>query len=208
MSKSGTVKFFNEVKGFGFIEQDDGGEDLFAHRNNLGDGNNLVEGDKVTYDEQMDQQKGKLLAVDIRGGTGGQGGGKSGGKGFGGFDGGKGGGKGFGGKGGFDGGKGYGGGGKGFDDGKGKGKGKGKKPQPNTVFVGGLSWATTTDMLSEHFQECGEIIYAGVMTDRDTGRSRGFGKIEFGSYDEMQYAVQNYNQTQLDGRDINVREFS
>merc|ERR1712176_836543 len=118
MSKTGTVKFFNEVKGFGFIEQDDGGEDLFAHRNNLADGNNLVEGDKVTFDEQLDEQKGKLMAVDIRGGTGGAGGGKSGGKGFGG-------------KGGFDGGKGYGGGGfgggKGFDGGKGKGGGKGKK---------------------------------------------------------------------------------
>merc|ERR1712087_748589 len=114
---------------------------------NLGDGQNLVEGDKVTYDEQLDEQKGKLMAVDIRGGTGGTGGGKSGGKGFGG-------------KGGFDG-------------------GKGKKPQANTVFVGGLSWATTTEMLSQHFQECGEIIYAGVMTDRDTGRSRGFGKIKF-----------------------------
>merc|ERR1712217_1022382 len=100
------------------------------------------------------------------------------------------------------------GGGKGFDDGKGKGKGKGKGPKPNTVFVGGLAWATTSDQLKEHFQECGEIIYAGVMTDRETGRSRGCGKIEFGDSGAVDFAINNLNQSQLDGRSINVRESS
>jgi len=83
-SKTGTVKFFNDVKGFGFVMQDDGGEDLFAHRNNITDGQNLVEGDQVYYSEQWDEMKGKSLAMDISGGTGGasfSGGG--GGKGFG-----------------------------------------------------------------------------------------------------------------------------
>eukprot|EP00930_Biecheleria_cincta_P077954 TRINITY_DN652_c0_g1_i14.p1 TRINITY_DN652_c0_g1~~TRINITY_DN652_c0_g1_i14.p1 ORF type:complete len:149 (-),score=40.35 TRINITY_DN652_c0_g1_i14:239-685(-) len=88
MSKTGTVKFFNEVKGFGFIVQDDGGEDLFAHRSNLTDGQNLVEGDQVRYDETWDDMKGKSLAQNISGGTGGSagygGGGKGGGKGKGG----------------------------------------------------------------------------------------------------------------------------
>merc|ERR1719265_1330746 len=103
MSKTGTCKFFNVTKGFGFIVQDDGGEDLFAHRTNCVDGQNLVEGDAVRYDEAWDDMKGKSNAQNVTGGTGGEGGGKGfGGKGFGG---------GFGGgfNGGFDGGRGYGG---------------------------------------------------------------------------------------------------
>eukprot|EP00413_Alexandrium_margalefii_P008179 CAMPEP_0204527498 /NCGR_PEP_ID=MMETSP0661-20131031/9014_1 /ASSEMBLY_ACC=CAM_ASM_000606 /TAXON_ID=109239 /ORGANISM="Alexandrium margalefi, Strain AMGDE01CS-322" /LENGTH=107 /DNA_ID=CAMNT_0051533415 /DNA_START=68 /DNA_END=388 /DNA_ORIENTATION=- len=99
MAKTGTVKFFNDEKGFGFIVQDDGGEDLFAHRNQLADGQNLVEGDAVRYDEAWDDRKGKSMAENVTGGSGGSG------KGFGG---GGGGGKGFAG-----GGKGFGGGGKG-----------------------------------------------------------------------------------------------
>ena len=43
MSKTGVCKFFNDEKGFGFIVQDDGSEDLFAHRNQISDGQNLVE---------------------------------------------------------------------------------------------------------------------------------------------------------------------
>mmetsp|Transcript_49961 Transcript_49961/g.125882 ORF Transcript_49961/g.125882 Transcript_49961/m.125882 type:complete len:134 (+) Transcript_49961:96-497(+) len=81
MSKTGTVKFFNDEKGFGFIVQDDGGEDLFCHRNQIADGQNPVEGDAVRYDEAWDDRKGKSMAENVTGGTGGSGGG---GKGFGG----------------------------------------------------------------------------------------------------------------------------
>merc|ERR1711920_716729 len=137
--------------------------------------------------------KGKTMATNI-----------SGGKGFGGGKGYK--------DGGFGGGKGYKDGGKGFDrfdDGKGKSKGKGKgKPQANTVFVGGLSWDTTTETLRATFEECGDIIYAGVMTDRNTGRSRGSGKVEFADQDAMDNAIRNLNGRELDGRTISVREFS
>merc|ERR1712008_449871 len=124
----------NDDKGHGFIVQDDGGEDLFAHRSNLADGQNLVEGDTIQYDEAWDERKGKSLAENITGGSGGSGGGgKGGGKGGGGYGGGGsdygGGGKSFkGGKGknsgGFGGGSygdDYGGGGKSFGGGKGKG---------------------------------------------------------------------------------------
>merc|ERR1711920_1209462 len=105
---------------------------------------------------------------------------------------------------------GYKGGGKGkYDDDKGKGKGKGKgKPQANTVFVGGLSWDTQSATLEARFAECGEIIYAGVMTERDTGRSRGCGKVEFATADAMERAISDWNQTELDGRTISVRQFT
>jgi len=202
MSKTGTCKFFNDAKGFGFIVQDDGGEDLFAHRNELADGQDLVDGDRVFFNESYDDRKGKSFAQNITGGTGGESSG--GGKGFGG------GGKGFGGGGkGFGGGfGGYGGGDKGFGGGgKSKGKGKGKDNGP-AVYVGGLSWDTTTDGMTNHFAGAGEIVYARVMTDRETGRSKGSGKIEFANHDGMNNAIAHFNGSQLDGRAITVRQFT
>merc|ERR1719192_364118 len=95
MSKSGVVKFFNDFKGFGFIIQDDGGDDLFVHRNAVV-GQVLLEGDTVRYEESYDDRSSKRRADNVSGGTGGsgKGGGKYGGGGYGSFggDGGKGGG--------------------------------------------------------------------------------------------------------------------
>jgi len=53
---NGTVKFFNDAKGFGFITPDDGGKDVFVHANGL-DGISITEGDKVSYDVE-DGKKG------------------------------------------------------------------------------------------------------------------------------------------------------
>merc|ERR1712048_115481 len=97
---------------------------------------------------------------------------------------------------GFGGDKGFGGGG------KGKGKSKGNK-----IFVEGLSWDTTSEGLRSCFAEAGEIIYAGVMTDRDTGKSRGRGKVEFATAEAMEYAIAQWDRTELDGRTISVRAF-
>ena len=60
---NGTVKFFNEGKGFGFITPDDGGKDVFVHVNGL-NGTRLNEGDKVSYDVE-EGQKG-LNAVNVQ----------------------------------------------------------------------------------------------------------------------------------------------
>merc|ERR1719262_1346779 len=82
MSKSGTVKFFADNKGFGFIAPSDGSEELFVHANDITDGQALLEGDEVWYDDSYDDRKGKTKAVNVSGGTGGaqsSGGGKGGG---------------------------------------------------------------------------------------------------------------------------------
>ena len=59
---NGTVKFFNEAKGFGFITPEDGGKDVFVHVNGL-NGNTITEGDKVSYDTE-EGRKG-LNAVNV-----------------------------------------------------------------------------------------------------------------------------------------------
>ena len=59
---NGTVKFFNNAKGFGFITPDDGAKDVFVHKNNLID--QITEGDKVSYDVE-EGQKG-LNAVNVK----------------------------------------------------------------------------------------------------------------------------------------------
>ena len=60
--KKGTVKFFNESKGFGFITDDETGKDIFVHSSGLVD--QIDEGDKVTYDEQPGKKG--MNAVDVR----------------------------------------------------------------------------------------------------------------------------------------------
>ena len=59
---NGTVKFFNDGKGFGFIATDDGGKDVFVHVNGL-NGNSITEGDKVSYDTE--EGKKGLNAINV-----------------------------------------------------------------------------------------------------------------------------------------------
>jgi CspA family cold shock protein len=65
---TGTVKFYNGQKGFGFIQPDDGGKDVFVHATALeraGIGN-LVEGQKVAFDTEMDRRSGKTAVANIK----------------------------------------------------------------------------------------------------------------------------------------------
>jgi CspA family cold shock protein len=65
---TGTVKFYNGQKGFGFIQPDDGGKDVFVHATALeraGIGN-LVEGQKVAFDTEMDSRSGKTAVANIK----------------------------------------------------------------------------------------------------------------------------------------------
>lgn len=72
------------------------------------------------------------------------------------------------------------------------------------LFVGSLAYATTDDSLKAFFEEVGEVERAKVATDRDTGRSRGFGFVTFVDEANNQKAVDELNGKELDGRAINV----
>ena len=74
----------------------------------------------------------------------------------------------------------------------------------NKLFVGGLAWATSDDTLRQHFETFGDVSEAKVITDRDTGRSRGFGFVTFNSADDASSAMQNLDGSELDGRRIRV----
>lgn len=74
------------------------------------------------------------------------------------------------------------------------------------LFVGGLSWNTDDHGLRTAFEQCGTVEDAKVITDRETGRSRGFGFVTFGSEQEAQGAIEQLNGTMLDGRTLNVNE--
>jgi len=72
------------------------------------------------------------------------------------------------------------------------------------LFVGGLSFTTSTDGLREAFARFGPVQSAAVMTDRETGRSRGFGFVEMGTEEEAERAISGLNGSSLDGRMIRV----
>jgi cold-inducible RNA-binding protein len=74
------------------------------------------------------------------------------------------------------------------------------------LFVGGLSWGTTDDGLHGAFSQFGEIIEAKVITDRETGRSRGFGFVTFAADEGATKAIAEMDGTELDGRTIKVNE--
>jgi RNA recognition motif-containing protein len=72
------------------------------------------------------------------------------------------------------------------------------------LFVGSLSWDTTDQGLHEAFAQFGEITEAKVITDRDSGRSRGFGFVTFTDDEAADKAIAEMNGFQLDGRPIRV----
>ena len=74
----------------------------------------------------------------------------------------------------------------------------------NRLFCGGLAWATTTEDLRDAFAPFGEVVDAKVVTDRDTGRSRGFGFVTFATAEAAQSARESMDGAQLGGRTIRV----
>ena len=76
----------------------------------------------------------------------------------------------------------------------------------NKLFVGGLSWNTSEDGMRVAFESFGEVLEARVITDRETGRSRGFGFITLDSAEAAKRAQEQMDGAMLDGRAIRVSE--
>jgi len=74
------------------------------------------------------------------------------------------------------------------------------------LFVGGLSWDTTDDSLKNFFATAGTVTSAKIITDKFSGKSRGFGFVEMSSDDEAKKAIADLNGKTLDGRAIVVNE--
>jgi len=74
------------------------------------------------------------------------------------------------------------------------------------LYVGGLSYDTTEDTLKKTFAEAGKVESASIITDRGSGRSKGFGFVEMSTDDEAKKAIDELNGKELDGRTIIVNE--
>ena len=74
------------------------------------------------------------------------------------------------------------------------------------IFVGNLSFNTSEDELRQLFEPYGQVDRVSIMTDRDTGRSRGFGFVEMASDEEGEKAIAGLNGSQVGGRTLNINE--
>lgn len=72
------------------------------------------------------------------------------------------------------------------------------------LFVGSIAWATTDDSLRAAFEAFGEVLDAKVITDRFTGRSRGFGFVTMANEEDAKAAIEGLNEKELDGRKVVV----
>ena len=74
------------------------------------------------------------------------------------------------------------------------------------LYVGNLSFQTSSDDLNQLFAQAGTVESAAVVEDRETGRSRGFGFVEMSSKEEAQKAIEQFNGKEINGRNLNVNE--
>jgi RNA recognition motif-containing protein len=74
------------------------------------------------------------------------------------------------------------------------------------LFVGGLSWDTRSEELRQAFEGFCSVVEAKVISDRDTGRSRGFGFVTLADGSDVQEAIRHMDGFLLDGRNLRVNE--
>jgi cold-inducible RNA-binding protein len=76
----------------------------------------------------------------------------------------------------------------------------------NRLYVGNLAFDTTEDALRNAFAEYGEVVESKIVSDRESGRSRGFGFVEMATPEAAQQAISRMNGAQVDGRSLRVNE--
>jgi RNA recognition motif-containing protein len=72
------------------------------------------------------------------------------------------------------------------------------------MYVSNLSFHTTEEVLNQLFNQFGTVSSAKIITDRETGRSRGFGFVEMGANDEAESAMKSLNGKDIEGRSLSV----
>lgn len=77
---------------------------------------------------------------------------------------------------------------------------------PKRIYVGNLPFSASEAELREKFEEFGSVVSVNLITDRDTGRPRGFGFVEMENGEEADSAISAMDQTDMDGRKLNVNE--
>ena len=74
------------------------------------------------------------------------------------------------------------------------------------IFVGNLSFGATEDAVRSLFEQYGTVERVSIVTDRDTGRAKGFGFVEMSGDAEAERAINSLNGTELDGRNMTINE--
>jgi len=72
------------------------------------------------------------------------------------------------------------------------------------LYIGNIAYTVTTDMLRKLFEEVGKVIDAIVLTDRESGRSRGFGFVEMSTPEEAKAAIEKFQEHEFEGRKLIV----
>jgi len=76
----------------------------------------------------------------------------------------------------------------------------------NKLYIGGIAYATEEATLKDEFAKAGNVQSVKIITDKFTGKSRGFGFVEMSSIEEAKKAIEMFNDKELDGRVIKVNE--
>ena len=77
---------------------------------------------------------------------------------------------------------------------------------PSKLYVGNLAYAVTNDDLQQLFSQVGQVQSVAIIPDKFSGQSKGFGFVEMASADDAAKAIQQFNETELKGRNIKVNE--